>query len=107
MWILWGQAVCDVTKAVFLDDESGMDVPDGDIPNFLKFPKVFSLFRAISLFLMIRMPHCPMPACRGNTCCFAFARESHLFWETTVGHFLLGAPSCTLYTAYIFTFIPF
>lgn len=36
--------VRDVTKAVFLEDESGVDVPDGDIPNFLKFPKVFFPF---------------------------------------------------------------
>lgn len=54
--------VSDVMKAAFLEHESGMDVPDGDIPNFLKFPKVFSLFRAISLFLVIRMPRCPTPA---------------------------------------------
>lgn len=45
--------------AVVLEEESGMDMPDGDIPNFLVFPKVFSLFRAIFLFLLIRMPHCP------------------------------------------------
>lgn len=37
--------VCDMMKAVFLENESSMDMPDGDIPNFLKFPKVFSLFR--------------------------------------------------------------
>ena len=38
--------VCHVmTKAAFLEDEPGLDVPDGDTPNFLKFPKVFlSLF---------------------------------------------------------------
>lgn len=34
----------------------------------------------------------------GNTCCLASAHESHCFWEATVGHFLLGAPSCSLYT---------
>lgn len=52
---------CDVTKAVFLDDESGVDVPDG------QFLKVFSLFRAISLFQIIRMPPCPTPpACGGG-----------------------------------------
>lgn len=34
-----------VTKAAFLEDEPGLDVPDGDAPNVLKFPKVFlSLF---------------------------------------------------------------
>lgn len=54
---------CDMMKAVFLENESSMDVPDGDIPNFLKFPKVFSLFRGpVSLFRVIKMPHCPMPA---------------------------------------------
>lgn len=54
-----GLSVCDMMTAVVLEEESGMDVPDGDIPNFLVFPKVFSLFRAIFLFLLIRMPHCP------------------------------------------------
>ena len=80
-----------------------MDVPDGDIPNLLKFPKVFSLFRAISLFQVIRMPLCPTPACPGNTCCFALAHECHLFWETTVGHFLLGLPAVCCITFYFYT----
>lgn len=53
---------CDMAKTVFLEDEYGMDVPSGDIPNLLKFPKVFSLFRATSLFLVIKMPRCPTPA---------------------------------------------
>ena len=42
----YGEGLCDMMmKAVFSEDEPGMEVPDGDTPNVLKFPKVFfSLF---------------------------------------------------------------
>lgn len=56
---------------MFSADESGMDAPYGDVPNISKFPKVFSPFRAISLFLGLRMSRCPAPG--GNTCCFFLA----------------------------------
>lgn len=36
--------------ATFLEDEPGLDVPDEDSPNVLKFPKSSFPFLAISLF---------------------------------------------------------
>lgn len=51
------------------------------------------------------MPGCPMPAER--TPATSHHNQSHLFWESTVGHFLLEALSCTLYTIlflYLFLF---
>ena len=49
------------------------------------------------------MPHCPTPA-KGTPA--VSHHQSHLFWETTVGHFLLGASSCTLYTIlFLYSFL--
>lgn len=83
-----------MTKAVFLEDESGLDVPGGVTRNFLKFLSLGFPFSAVSLFLSIRMPG-PAPA-EGTPA--VSHQPSRLFWETTVGHFLLEVPSCTLYT---------
>lgn len=96
---------CDVTKAVFLDEESGVDVPDGDIPNFFKFPKVFSLFRAISLFRIIKMPCVPhrLPA-GGDNCCFCLVSPvapllGNQCWSFPPG----GPPAVGCITFYFYT----
>lgn len=59
--------VCDVIKAVFLEDESGGDVPDGDIPNLLKFPKVFFPFSGpFPCFRSLECPSVPRLPARGT-----------------------------------------
>lgn len=94
--------VRDMTKTVFLEDEYGMDMPSGDIPNLLKFPKVFSLFRATSLFLVIKMPRVPrLP--REHLLFHLSSRESPLLGSHSRS-FPPGAPE--LYPVCYFILIP-
>lgn len=92
--------VRDVMRAVFLDNEPGVDVPDGDTLNFSKFPKVFSLFWPISPFLVVRVPRCPVPAKRTP----AVAPQLDRVTSSGKPLWVISSPpcpppaSCTLYT---------
>ena len=94
----------DVTKAVFLEDEPGVDVPNGDILNFLKFPIDFSLFWAISPCLVMRMPAVPCQPREHLLFCLSW-RESPLL-GSHCRSFPPPHPHPPLYPVYHFIFIP-